>query len=489
MSIQNNYDVFLSYSSEDKIIVQHIADKLTENGLRVWFDDKVIPYGADILLEVERGISDSRYFIFCASESSLKSEYALAERHIVNFRDPANKSQRFIPLILNDNLNLPDALRRFKHINYHANPDDALMKIIENCRMNSAVEVSKVSDAEHSATKPGLLYVEDEELSRKYFERQFENDYTIFLADNVDDAIVILLENNKRIAVAFVDVRLPKRLGTELLKVMHEQYPQIMRIIVSAYSDSEAFLSAINECGVHQYILKPWTESNMRMIAKYAVNAHINSEKIPGFHAPIPPPKSPVQDKISSFHSEVKIEVPQRNGLDFSLLQKRLAEQEERLKLQEFRIAELESTSIDEKTQNQKNVDTVFNAHQSISNLDSIVFAIKSETVIICAQILIDYPSLRISMHMPFRRHVSQLYLLISSIKDDLPDNINLDDSKLILNLRNNTNLIASMYHEVTLNESKIARLAHSMTGVYFAICRAHGHASILGKLLNSLKS
>ncbi len=47
------YDVFLSYSSEDKEIVHDLAERLKREGLRVWLDACVIQLGDSIPLKIK----------------------------------------------------------------------------------------------------------------------------------------------------------------------------------------------------------------------------------------------------------------------------------------------------------------------------------------------------------------------------------------------------------------------------------------------------
>src|ERR1035441_2060764 len=109
-----NYDVFLSYNSEDKGRVRRLAERLREAGLRVWFDEWVTWLGA---LSVKHGPEDARTLVLCLSPTALGSDWVRLERSTVLFRDPANAGRRFIPLLLAD-CKLPDTLRRYKYVDY-----------------------------------------------------------------------------------------------------------------------------------------------------------------------------------------------------------------------------------------------------------------------------------------------------------------------------------------------------------------------------------
>ncbi len=62
MADRYTYDVFLSYSPQDKPRVQALAEKLRDSGLRVFFDDWKIRPGDDINLTIERSLEAARYW-------------------------------------------------------------------------------------------------------------------------------------------------------------------------------------------------------------------------------------------------------------------------------------------------------------------------------------------------------------------------------------------------------------------------------------------
>ena len=66
-----------------------------------------------------------------------------------------------------------------------------------------------------------------------------------------------LMEAND-VAVLVTDMRMPKMNGEQLLRIVKERYPQTIRMVVTAYSDVDPILRAINEGLVARYIVKPW---------------------------------------------------------------------------------------------------------------------------------------------------------------------------------------------------------------------------------------
>jgi len=132
-SRQFAYDVFLSYSSKDKAIVQPLAERLREDGVRVWFDGWEIKPGDDIFLKVEYGLQDSRALVLAISANSLGSDWVMLERGTALFRDPTNSERRFVPLLTQD-CDIPDVIRRYRHIDWREGTDTAYVELLESCR-------------------------------------------------------------------------------------------------------------------------------------------------------------------------------------------------------------------------------------------------------------------------------------------------------------------------------------------------------------------
>ncbi len=109
------YDVFLSYAHEDKELVQSLANKLVEQGLKVWFDERAIDSAANIPQAVVSGLRESRCVIICVSENAIRSKWCHLELSIVISRDPNNQERRFVPLLLDD-CAVPEVLQPFRCI-------------------------------------------------------------------------------------------------------------------------------------------------------------------------------------------------------------------------------------------------------------------------------------------------------------------------------------------------------------------------------------
>lgn len=117
-------------------------------------------------------------------------------------------------------------------------------------------------------TKPKLLYVDDEVDNLIVFKSAFRRDYDVLTAQSAPDALEILKDTN--VALVITDQRMPGMTGIELLKSLPEE-PEMMRIILTGFSDIEAVIEAINSGKVFQYITKPWDKEKLKWTIDKAI--------------------------------------------------------------------------------------------------------------------------------------------------------------------------------------------------------------------------
>jgi thioredoxin reductase (NADPH) len=114
--------------------------------------------------------------------------------------------------------------------------------------------------------KPIIFTVDDEEQVRNAVERDlvrhYRKDYRIIKASSGAeglDTVRRLKQRNDTIAVFLVDQRMPGMGGTEFLAEAMKDYPEARKVLLTAYADTDAAISAINTVGLDHYLMKPWT--------------------------------------------------------------------------------------------------------------------------------------------------------------------------------------------------------------------------------------
>lgn len=108
-----------------------------------------------------------------------------------------------------------------------------------------------------------ILYVDDEVNNLIGFKANFRKLYSIFTAESGREAKSILKENN--IQIIITDQRMPEMTGIEFLESILPEYPDVIRIILTGYTDLETVIKAINEGQVYKYISKPYNTEELKI--------------------------------------------------------------------------------------------------------------------------------------------------------------------------------------------------------------------------------
>jgi signal transduction histidine kinase len=121
--------------------------------------------------------------------------------------------------------------------------------------------------------KHPILYVDDERSNLIVFRHNFEDDFTIFTAENGEDALQILAE--KEVAVLLADQRMPSMTGVALAERVRSEHPEVVRMILTAYSDINAAIDAINRGQVSRYITKPWRRDELSALLRGGIEVFV----------------------------------------------------------------------------------------------------------------------------------------------------------------------------------------------------------------------
>jgi len=98
-----------------------------------------------------------------------------------------------------------------------------------------------------------ILFVDDDQLTLEILRKMLSGmcgEWDIHFTDNGPEALLLLTESDFEVIVS--DMRMPEMDGTELLKKVREKHPDMVRIILSAFSDHKAIMRTVRLA--HQYI-------------------------------------------------------------------------------------------------------------------------------------------------------------------------------------------------------------------------------------------
>lgn len=113
--------------------------------------------------------------------------------------------------------------------------------------------------------KPILLTVDDDADVLRGIERDLRShygaQYRVLASDSPEASLELLNQLKLRsdnVALLLADQRMPKMDGVQFLRHAQEVFPEAKRALLTAYADTNAAISAINEAGINYFFLKPW---------------------------------------------------------------------------------------------------------------------------------------------------------------------------------------------------------------------------------------
>ncbi len=122
-----------------------------------------------------------------------------------------------------------------------------------------------------------ILVVDDEQDNLDAFRFNFRKTFDIVTATGGAEALQILDE--REVAVVVTDQRMPKMTGVELLREVRARQPEAVGIILTAFTDVDVLVEAINLGQIYRYITKPWDAKEVRGVLQYAIERfHLQHE-------------------------------------------------------------------------------------------------------------------------------------------------------------------------------------------------------------------
>jgi two-component system, NtrC family, response regulator AtoC len=117
-----------------------------------------------------------------------------------------------------------------------------------------------------------ILVVDDEQDNLDAFRFNFRKTFDILTASGGAEALQILAERD--VAVVVTDQRMPRMTGVELLREVRQRQPDCVGIILTAFTDVDVLIEAINLGQVYRYITKPWDAKEVRGVLQYAIERY-----------------------------------------------------------------------------------------------------------------------------------------------------------------------------------------------------------------------
>ena len=106
-----------------------------------------------------------------------------------------------------------------------------------------------------------IMIVDDEQANLRTLLRLFRQDYQVIVAESGAEALVLLQQHE--VALMISDQRMPQMTGIELMRKTVEVRPQMVKILLTGYTDISALIESINSGLVYRYLTKPWNNDDL----------------------------------------------------------------------------------------------------------------------------------------------------------------------------------------------------------------------------------
>ena len=121
-------------------------------------------------------------------------------------------------------------------------------------------------------TKVPVLVVDDEPDNLDAIRFNFGKSFSLLPAGSGEEALALVKQHD--VAVIVTDQRMPRMTGLELLKAAREIRPDAVGIIVTAFTDVDVLIEAINLGRIYRYVTKPWDAKELRGILTHAIERY-----------------------------------------------------------------------------------------------------------------------------------------------------------------------------------------------------------------------
>jgi len=114
-----------------------------------------------------------------------------------------------------------------------------------------------------TGSKPAVLLLDDDERDLMLLEQILRPDGFQVLK-TTDPVRAFELLASHPVGIVISDQNMPGLTGVEFLSQVRKLYPDVIRIVFTSSQDPKVFADAVNEAGIHKFIMKDWDRERLR---------------------------------------------------------------------------------------------------------------------------------------------------------------------------------------------------------------------------------
>ena len=124
-----------------------------------------------------------------------------------------------------------------------------------------------------------VLFVDDEVNILKALQRLLrQDDMNVLCASGAHEAFEVLEQHPAQVVVT--DQRMPDMCGVDLLSSVRERWPDVVRMMLTGYTEMGVAVEAINRGEIYRLITKPWNDDELRATLRQAFDHHALKSEI-----------------------------------------------------------------------------------------------------------------------------------------------------------------------------------------------------------------
>lgn len=112
--------------------------------------------------------------------------------------------------------------------------------------------------------KHTILYIDDETDNLEVFKACFRHDFTVLTAASPKAGLHLLRQVPVQLIIS--DYKMPEQNGVDFFKQIITEFPDVIRILLTAYNESDIVIRSINEGMVYKFVTKPWSKEELKVI-------------------------------------------------------------------------------------------------------------------------------------------------------------------------------------------------------------------------------
>lgn len=133
--------------------------------------------------------------------------------------------------------------------------------------------------ADSGASAAGILVIEDDLQVRGLVDKLFGERCRVFPASNCAEALDIL--EREKIGVVVADVYVGRQDVTPFIKILKEQHPAIVTVVLTRFNDANMVVGLINHGQIYRYLGKPVHQAQLRVSIEAALTYHARCRRQP----------------------------------------------------------------------------------------------------------------------------------------------------------------------------------------------------------------